>query len=85
MPKYRSKWQDFAIVTDVNGVDQIRNRGQVKLSNFSSPQYLRRSGNGFYENADNTAGIIDNVIPNEGSNGKIKQFALELSNVDLDE
>ena len=71
------------IVTDANGVDQVRNRGQVKLSNFSSPQYLRRSGNGFYENSDNTAGIINNIIPNEGSNGKIKQFALELSNVDL--
>jgi len=27
--------------------------------------------------------MIDNTIPNVGSNGKIKQFALELSNVDL--
>jgi flagellar hook protein FlgE len=71
------------IVTDAEGVDQIRNRGQIKLSNFHSPQYLRRAGNGFYENANGTAGMIDNTIPNVGSNGKIKQFALELSNVDL--
>ena len=29
------------------------------------------------------AGISDNNIPATGSNGKLKQYALELSNVDL--
>ena len=51
-----------------------------------SPQYLRRVGNGFYSNGQagqNIAGISDNIIPAAGSNGKLKQYALELSNVDL--
>ena len=43
-------------------------------------------GNGFYSNGgagENLAGLVDNAIPASGSNGKIKQYALELSNVDL--
>ena len=59
---------------------------QVKIVNFLSPQYLRRVGNGFYSNGragQNLAGISDNSVPASGSNGKLKQYALELSNVDL--
>ena len=75
-------------LTDVNGgtEDVIRNVGQMKLVNFQSPQYLRRAGNGFYSNGaagQNLGGIVDNFVPANGSNGKIKQYSLELSNVDL--
>jgi len=74
--------------TNANGVteDMIRNAGQVKLVNFQSPQYLRRVGNGFFTNGSpgqDLAGLVDNFIPANGSNGKIKQYSLELSNVDL--
>jgi flagellar hook protein FlgE len=74
------------LVVNKDGVDQIRGSGQIKVSNFLSPQYLRRVGNGFYSNGQagqNIAGISDNTIPATGSNGKLKQYALELSNVDL--
>ena len=74
------------LVVNKDGVDQIRGSGQVKVSNFLSPQYLRRVGNGFYSNGQagqNIAGISDNTVPASGSNGKLKQYALELSNVDL--
>ena len=72
---------------DVNGgtEDVIRNVGQISIVNFQSPQYLRRSGNGFYSNGSpgqDLAAIVDNFIPASGSNGKIKQYSLELSNVD---
>ena len=73
---------------DANGgsEDIIRNVGQIRLVNFQSPQYLRRAGNGFYSNGspgENLAGVVDNLIPANGSNGKLKQYSLELSNVDL--
>ena len=73
---------------DINGgtEDVIRNVGQISIVNFQSPQYLRRSGNGFYSNGspgEDLAGQVDNFIPARGSNGKIKQYSLELSNVDL--
>jgi len=74
------------LVVNKEGVDQIRGSGQIKVSNFLSPQYLRRVGNGFYSNGQagqNIAGISDNTVPATGSNGKLKQYALELSNVDL--
>jgi flagellar hook protein FlgE len=74
------------LVVNKEGVDQIRGSGQIKVSNFLSPQYLRRVGNGFYSNGQagqNIAGISDNSVPATGSNGKLKQYALELSNVDL--
>ena len=37
---------------DANGgtKDVIRNAGQISIVNFQSPQYLRRSGNGFFSN-----------------------------------
>lgn len=66
--------------------DVIRNAGQVRIVNFQSPQYLRRVGNGFFTNGSpgqDLAGLVDNFIPANGSNGKIKQYSLELSNVDL--
>lgn len=75
-----------SLIVSKDGQDSIRNSGQIKLANFSAPQYLRRVGNGFYTNGnggENLAGLIDNAIPASGSNGKIKQYALELSNVDL--
>ena len=74
------------LVVNKEGVDQIRGSGQIKVSNFLSPQYLRRVGNGFYSNGQagqNIAGVSDNSVPATGSNGKLKQYALELSNVDL--
>jgi len=74
------------LVVSKDGEDIIRNSGQVKIVNFQAPQYLRRVGNGFYSNGQadqNVAGILGNVVPASGSNGKIKQYALELSNVDL--
>ena len=66
--------------------DIVSQVGQVKLVNFLSPQYLRRVWNGFYSNGragQNIAGISANPVPATGSNGKIKQYALEMSNVDL--
>ncbi|HAW96912.1 MAG TPA: hypothetical protein DCX67_00095 [Opitutae bacterium] len=66
--------------------DLVKSVGQIKIVNFLSPQYLRRVGNGFYSNGragQNVAGILDNFVPATGSNGKIRQYALELSNVDL--
>ena len=75
-----------SLIVSKDGQDSIRNSGQIKLANFSAPQYLRRVGNGFYTNGsggENLAGMMDNAIPASGSNGKIKQYALELSNVDL--
>lgn len=74
------------LVVSREGEDVIRKTGQLKIANFQSPQYLRRVGNGFYSNGQigqNVAGILDNSVPATGSNGKIKQYALELSNVDL--
>ena len=71
------------LIVSVDGEDLIRDSGQVKIVNFRSPQYLRRAGNGYYSNSSGEAGLMDNALPASGSNGKIKQFALELSNVDL--
>ena len=74
------------LVVNKDGTDQIRNSGQIKLSNFLSPQYLRRVGNGFFSNGQagqNLGGISDNIIPATSSNGVIKQYSLEKSNVDL--
>jgi flagellar hook protein FlgE len=74
------------LVVNKDGTDQVRGSGQIKITNFLSPQYLRRTGNGFYSNGQvgqNIAGINDNVVPSSGANGKLKQYALELSNVDL--
>ena len=57
----------------------------IKVVNFLSPQNLRRVGNGFYSNgrAGQDLAGISGGRPAEGSSGKIKQYALEMSNVDL--
>ena len=73
----------IVLVVSKNGEDLLRDSGQLKIVNFMSPQYLRRAGNGYYSNSSGEASMIDNSIPASGSNGKVKQFALELSNVDL--
>ena len=76
----------ISLIVHKDGQDSIRVAGQVKIANFQAPQYLQRTGNGFYSNGqqgDNFAGLVDNPKPGSGSNGKIKQYALELSNVDL--
>jgi flagellar hook protein FlgE len=74
------------LLVNKDGQDTLRAAGQVKLVNFSAPQYLRRVGNGYFSNGQveqNLAGKLDNPLPTIGSNGKIRQYALELSNVDL--
>jgi flagellar hook protein FlgE len=77
---------NLSLIVSSDGQDSIRSLGQLKMANFNSPQYLRRVGNGYFSNGsenENFADINENVVPATGSNGKIKQFALELSNVDL--
>jgi flagellar hook protein FlgE len=77
---------NLSLIVSLDGQDSIRSLGQLKMANFNSPQYLRRVGNGYFSNGsenENFADINENVVPATGSNGKIKQFALELSNVDL--
>ena len=71
-----------SLIVHKDGQDLVREFGQIKLANFSAPQYLRRMGNGFTRMGagENLAGLVDNAIPSSGSNGKIKQYALELSN-----
>jgi flagellar hook protein FlgE len=74
------------LLVNKDGQDTLRTAGRVKLVNFSAPQYLRRVGNGYFSNGlagQNLAGKLDNPFPTTGSNGKIRQYALELSNVDL--
>ena len=73
---------------DVNGgtEDVIRNVGQISIVNFQSPQYLGDLETVFIpmgHHRQDLAAIVDNFIPASGSNGKIKQYSLELSNVDL--
>lgn len=74
------------LLVNKDGRDSLRAAGQLKLVNFSAPQYLRRVGNGYFSNGragQDLAGMLDNTFPTIGSNGKIRQYALELSNVDL--
>ena len=74
---------DFLDTLKENGTEKPN---QIKLVNFSAPQYLRRVGNGYFSNGQvgqNLAGKLENSLPTIGSNGKIRQYALELSNVDL--
>jgi flagellar hook protein FlgE len=76
----------LSVIVSKDNEDSVRTMGQLKLSNFHAPQYLRRVGNGYFSNGganENFADLIDNPVPASGTNGKIKQFALELSNVDL--
>jgi flagellar hook protein FlgE len=76
----------FNLILNKDGVDYTRSAGQISLANFQSPQYLRRSGNGYFTNGSpgqDLASKLNNAIPGSGSNGKVNQYALELSNVDL--
>jgi flagellar hook protein FlgE len=76
----------FNLILNKEGADFSKAVGQIKLANFQSPQYLRRAGNGFYTNGSpgqDLATQLANPIPGTESNGKITQYALELSNVDL--
>ncbi len=74
------------LVVTKDGIDSIRNSGKIALANFRSPQYLRNVGEGYYSNGkpgEDYAGLGQGFAAASGTNGKIKQFALELSNVDL--
>ncbi len=76
----------FNLILNKEGADFSKAVGQIKLANFQSPQYLRRAGNGYYTNGSpgqDLATQLANPIPATASNGKITQYALELSNVDL--
>ena len=70
-----------------NGEQDLRRTiGQLKIANFTAPQNLVREGNGFYSNGpagSNVAGILGDTVPDVGALGKIRQYTLELSNVDL--
>ena len=76
----------FNLILNKEGADFSKAVGQIKLANFQSSQYLRRAGNGYYTNGSpgqDLATQLANPIPGTASNGKITQYALELSNVDL--
>jgi len=76
----------FNLILNKDGVDFSKAVGQISLANFRSPQYLRRAGNGYFTNGSpgqDLASKLNNTIPANGSNGKLNQYSLELSNVDL--
>ena len=75
----------YALIND--GTQDLRRTiGQLKLVNFTAPQNLVREGGGYYSNGpggSNVAGILGGTVPDVGPLGKIRQYTLELSNVDL--
>ena len=75
----------FALIND--GTEDLRRQiGQLKLVNFTATQNLIREGSGLYSNGpggSNVAGLTTDTIPDTGPLGKIRQYTLELSNVDL--
>ncbi|MBL62877.1 MAG: hypothetical protein CMI30_05645 [Opitutae bacterium] len=75
----------YALIND--GTQDIRRTiGQLKVVNFAAPQNLIREGAGLYSNGPagaNVAGLTAETIPDTGSLGKVRQYTLELSNVDL--
>ena len=75
----------YALIND--GKQDIRRAvDQLQVVNFSAPQNLIRQGSGLYSNGpggSNIAGITGETIPDTGSLGKVRQYTLELSNVDL--
>ncbi len=76
----------FNLILTKDGQDYSRSVGQIKLANFQSPQYLRRSGNGYFTNGSpgqDLAVKLANPTPASASKGKLTQYALEMSNVDL--
>ena len=59
--------------------------GQVLLTDVKDPQALVREGDNLYSGAQVAGILVENGVPGEGGLGKLKQGALELSNVDLTE
>jgi flagellar hook protein FlgE len=75
----------YALIND-GQKDLRRTIGQLKIANFTAPQNLVREGSGFYSNGQggtDLAGITGDTVPDVGGLGKIRQYTLELSNVDL--
>ena len=70
-----------------DGTQDLRQKiGQLKLANFTATQNLIREGSGLYSNGpggSNVAGLTTDTIPDTGPLGKVRQYTLELSNVDL--
>lgn len=59
--------------------------GQLLLTDIADPQALVREGDNLYSGAAVAGILVENGIPGQGGLGKLKQGALELSNVDLTE
>ena len=59
--------------------------GQVLMTDVKDPQALVREGDNLYSGAQVAGILVENGVPGEGGLGKLKQGALELSNVDLTE
>jgi len=59
--------------------------GQLLLTDVADPQALVREGDNLYSGAQVAGILVENGVPGEGGLGKLKQGALELSNVDLTE
>jgi len=59
--------------------------GQMLLTDVADPQALVREGDNLYSGAQVAGILVENGVPGEGGLGKLKQGALELSNVDLTE
>lgn len=59
--------------------------GQVLMTDVADPQALVREGDNLYSGAQVAGILVENGVPGEGGLGKLKQGALELSNVDLTE
>jgi flagellar hook protein FlgE len=59
--------------------------GQVLLTDVADPQALVREGDNLFSGAQVSGIVIENGVPSEAGLGKLKQGALELSNVDLTE
>jgi len=59
--------------------------GQILMTDVADPQALVREGDNLYSGAQVAGIVVENGVPGEGGLGKLKQGALELSNVDLTE
>lgn len=58
---------------------------QILMTDVADPQALVREGDNLYSGAQVAGILVENGVPGEGGLGKLKQGALELSNVDLTE
>src|SRR5690606_26180081 len=59
--------------------------GQILMTDVADPQALVREGDNLYSGARVAGIVVENGVPGERGLGKLKQGALELSNVDLTE